>query len=677
MSLILKYVPTIATTAKVSYLYRYMIANETKESPTLSDDSSLINSNDKLIHVESSHHIEPFRASRKDDKEYLKDYINEASKSFDREAERRMAGYQFKRTYSHLIVSPSDDEYGKHTPEELVSVAKAAFCEVYGISEDDFVGTIALHETNKNGVKMNDLHVAGCLINKKGKLPRMGKGFFNKIEQTARRLEKKFGFSPLKSSAIKKLNFNEKKYFDVTNTHKPETLVKLSVANALNDSLSFTDFVESLNENNISMKANITEDGKINGVSFLHESTQTAVKLSSIKNNYFADEKLSTDRLMKEFAMLDTNKQGHIELVQDQITRYEEAFAEAEFVGKKLKPFVQPESDLFPDEYAWMENFFKDVIDQVGESLKFNDKTAIKVVGSSVRFSSKSEFVLKAALLRCIELNNEAREGEPYKASITINSGSLTKKKTYMILEQMKAENPGKFDDIELTNYSPTFFAKKEANKKAQEARMLKQMRQTLSGIKKSIEDRKLDLSEFENPYKAYELMLKEKIQHPEKFISVEVVGHTPTLKQKLFEDTFKKEHYFNMRNNFIAEYREEFIKKNGKDSLQRNRESFKTEANNYADKKIKEHEIQVLESIKVAKQDLVIDINGNPRFFDNLAMNKKYSDYIAVMEENGKLEEAKKPDEFKKIMDQMLEEQRKFKADLEEKNKNKRRFDL
>ena len=124
--------------------------------------------------------------------------------------------------------------------------------------------------------------------------------------------------------------------------------------------------------------------------------------------------------------------------------------------------------------------------------------------GSSVRFSSKSEFVLKAALLRCIELNNEAAEGEPYKASITINSGSLTKKKTYMILEQMKAENPGKFDDIELTNYSPTFFAKKEANKKAQEARMLKQMRQTLSGIKKSIEDRKLDLSEFENPYKAY-----------------------------------------------------------------------------------------------------------------------------------------------------------------------------
>lgn len=675
MSLILKYDKSISQTSKVSYLYRYMIANETKESPTLSNDSSLINSNDKLIHVESSHHIEPFRASRKDDPQYLQDYIKEASKSFDREAERRMAGYHFKRTYSHLIVSPSADEYGKHTPEELVEVAKAAFCEVYGIREDDFAGTIVLHETEKNGVKMNDLHVAGCLINKQGKLPRMGKGFFDKIERTARRIEKKFGFDPLKSGVIKKLNFNEKKYFDSTNSHKPSALVKQAVSHALNHSNTFKAFTEKLNEQSISMKANITKNGKVNGVSFLHEATHTNVKLSEISNNYFGDDKLTTDKIMKEFANFDPNKQHHIEVLQEQISRYEDNFDEAEFTSAKVKRFVKPESDLFPDEYAWLENFFKEMADQIG-SLTFHNKQAIKVSGSSVRFSSKSEFVLKAALLRAIEINNEAGQDEPYKAAIKINSGALTKRKTYQILEQLKAENPGKFDNVELTNYTASFTAKREATKKAQESRILKEMRERLSTIKRSVSDRDLDLSQFENSYKAYEIFLKEKIKHPEKFVGVNVVGYTPTLRQRLFEKSFKEEHYLNMRSNFIAEYREQFIKERGKDALRKNREVFKSEASIYADEKLAEHQKSVIANIESEKRNLVVDKNGNPRLFDDLNLNKQYSDYIAVMEEEGKLDEAMKPDEFKKVMEQMRQERIRYAQELQKKKeqKNKKR---
>jgi len=83
MSIILKFDSKKKRSATIKNLYRYIVSGETKQNPTGNPDSVLATGNEKLIHIYSSHHIEPFLYSKKDDEAYIKNYIEEATNSFN------------------------------------------------------------------------------------------------------------------------------------------------------------------------------------------------------------------------------------------------------------------------------------------------------------------------------------------------------------------------------------------------------------------------------------------------------------------------------------------------------------------------------------------------------------------------------------------------------------------
>jgi len=676
MSIILKFDSKKKRSATIKNLYRYIVSGETKQNPTGNPDSVLATGNEKLIHIYSSHHIEPFLYSKKDDEAYIKNYIEEATTSFNDAVEMRLTRSNRENTYSHLIVAPSEDEFGKHTPEELTEMAKEAFCRVYGMDQEDFIGTIALHETEKNGVKKNDLHVAGCLINKEGKTPKLYKGFMKHIEKVSRQLEKDFGFSVLKSSLVKDISFAEKAYYETTQTHKPKASVKSALKEVLQGSTSFSQIVTDLNDNDIYLKLNTTSEGKVSGATFLHEPTNTQVKLSDVKQNYYAGEKLTTDSFFKDHCFFDYENIVQRELIADQISHFEDSVDSCSITSKRLKKVADKSSEIFPNDYFWLDSIFQVVLNEMGENaFNLGNWKPITENGDQINFTTNTDFVLKSALLRSIEKFNYGTE-EKYDVALKIKGGPITKRKLYIELEKIKAENPDKFENVSFTNYFPSRSEKKRGQRAGEEVRILKELRQELSFMRRQANERVLDLSKYENPYKAYSILAKERIEHPEKFIQLEIVGHKPTMKQRMAEDAYKKEHEINLKNRFFNDYKQQYVEKYGEETYQRNATQYRLRANAYVDKKLKEHKLELVRRLDQAHKDIVVDVNGNPNLYDNSKLNKEYAEYLAVKEANND-SKIMSAEEFKEVMEKMKQENQKIYEDMQNKKKRKEGFNL
>lgn len=317
------------TQEKVRNILQYTIKGDKKDhdfEDRVANGEAL---QDKLIAVQSSYPLEQFDHSLIDNKEYLDEYYKAVSDDIEDLTLDRSNGKKENR-FSHYIVSFSADEYGKHTPEKLFEIAKDSFMSFYELSEEDFIANMVLHETEKDGAKMNDIHVVGNIRKQNGKYK-----FYNKnakagspnnlhtgLDRARRFAEKKHNLTPFVYDMFKKNGYKEVQSYENTGVMPDKMYIKEILHKVAFMSVDFDTKFELLKEAGIAIHTNLKNDNSVNGVSIT--TGENTFKLSSFINNNFSysisdyeeEKKLTSANFYKDFLGYDETNGEHIEAIE-------------------------------------------------------------------------------------------------------------------------------------------------------------------------------------------------------------------------------------------------------------------------------------------------------------------------------------------------------------------------
>lgn len=634
-------------------LYRYTIAGDTK-------DKRITNQSEKLSYVYSSSELPYFDNKKINDVEYLNERKKTISNNFDNALNMRMHGSKskFNNRFAHFIIAPSADEYGKHSNEKMVEMSKDAFCDFYQIPIEDFLGTVVIHETNENGIKKNDIHVIGATADKEGKKNvYFAKGqLLKKLQKTSRKIEEKHNLSKYdgdikpkngnKSKAIKNITKQEIAY--KKNHGEFQALAHIKYVLSKNIHYDFETILDKLNEEGINILSNVNDNREITGMSFHYYGEN--IKLSQVKATRLEGEKLTSKRFIEEQLGYDKNRDSHYNRIQNENIESEENSSISLFFNKEnLQIDGNKNKNLCPDPY------WNNILTRLDNGrIGMNGKN-IGVIEESNRviFTDKSLTTLKVATLMAIEKFNKSKVEGEYHATLSTNTGSLSKQKIYLIIEELKNKEPEKYRNVELGGYKPSKKLIKQAQDNANRANIRKDILIRLSKINKSIlpENRSIDLSDLSkhNAYIAYEILLEEKARNPDKFHLVSIEGYEPTFIQSLKENDKLDEYYNQVRdkamNNWLNE-NENYVRAYGYQFA-------RSEAYSYASIMVNKEKKRRKKAIKQAEKDFDAKYNtylshreskDNLEFFSNEQLNNDYLEYLELTADS---EEVLSPNEY------------------------------
>jgi len=629
-------------------LYRYAIAGDTK-------DHRIKDQTEKLSYVYSSSELPYFDNKRINDIEYLNERKKTISNHFDNAVNMRMHGSKskFNNRFAHFIIAPSQEEYGKHSNEKLTDMAKEAFCDFYKVPMEDFLGTVVIHETNDSGIKKNDIHVIGATADSNGrKNAYFAKGqLLNNLQKTSRMIEKKFNLSQYEggirpkyanhNKAVKNITKQEMAYLKENGEHKPIAYIKSTLSENLNG--DFLDTIEALNEKGIYMKFNFNNDNEITAMSFFYNDE--AIKLSQVKATRLEGEKLTSKDFIEKHFGYDKYNPNHRDLAEKQNILNEEESSVCTLFSKNNSTNINTQR-LVPDDY------WNKVLERMDNGLVQLNGRSVGVIEEANRivFTNKSLTTLRVSLMMAIEKFNESNiEGE-YKCSLHTNTGRETKKKIYLLIEELKSKDPEKYKNVEI-NFKPSKKLMEQASRNAHYNKIKKDMliRLSKSNKKLSPEERIVDISDLSqhDAYIAYEILEEEKARNPDKFHLVSIEGYKPTLLQSFKQNDQLEIYYNEVRNKAVNDYL------NPRDIKQYGYEQARSYAAVHGEAVVRKEKKRRKKAMKQAQKSFEekysfylsqINDSDNIDFFKN---EKLRNDYLKYLELTVDSEERLTPEEY------------------------------
>lgn len=629
-------------------LYRYAIAGDTK-------DQRIKDQTEKLSYVYSSSELPYFDNKRINDIEYLNERKKTISNHFDNAVNMRMHGSKskFNNRFAHFIIAPSQEEYGKHSNEKLTDMAKEAFCDFYKVPVEDFLGTVVIHETNDSGIKKNDIHVIGATADSNGrKNAYFAKGqLLNNLQKTSRMIEKKFNLSQYEggirpkyanhNKAVKNITKQEMAYLKEHGEHKPIAHIKSTLSENLNG--DFLDTIEALNEKCIYMKFNFNNDNEITAMSFFYNDE--AIKLSQVKATRLDGKKLTSKEFIEEQFGYDKYNPNHRDLAEKQNILNEEESSVCTLFSKNNSLNINTQR-LVPDDY------WNKVLERMNNGLVQLNGRSVGVIEEANRivFTNKSLTTLRVSLMMAIEKFNESNiEGE-YKCSLHTNAGRETKKKIYLLLEELKSKDPEKYGNVEI-NFKPSKKLMEQASRNAHYNKIKKDMLIRLSKSNKKLlpEERIVDISDLSqhDAYIAYEILEEEKARNPDKFHLVSIEGYKPTLLQSFKQNDQLEIYYNEVRNKAVNDYL------NPRDIKQYGYEQARSYAAVHGEAVVRKEKKRRKKAMKQAQKSFEekysfylsqINDSDNIDFFKN---EKLRNDYLKYLELTVDSEERLTPEEY------------------------------